>query len=131
MWNLKRHPLPKYHWKKGCSLEREKWTGNGIAFKLDKNKNILLFHANQGFDHNQALGEAVTCGVRENKVFSENPCPNTRGTEWKERYRERTTREEERYSKEESSPVQMPCFHKQISIGEIQWKNGARTTGQP
>lgn len=63
---------------------REKWTGNRIAFKLDKNKNILLIHANQGIDHNPPLGEAVTCGVRENKVFSENTCPNTRGTEWKE-----------------------------------------------
>lgn len=87
---------------------REKWTGNRIAFKLDKNKNILLIHANQGIDHNPPLGEAVTCGVRENKVFSENTCPNTRGIEWKESYRERTTGEEKR-DIQKSSQAQCGC----------------------
>lgn len=57
---------------------------------------------NQGIDHNPVFGEAVTCGVRENKVFSENTCPNTRGTEWKEGklQRENYWRGKERYSKE-------------------------------
>lgn len=86
---FKKTSTAKVSLEKGLfARERKKWTGNGIAFKLDKNKNILLFHANQGIDHNPALGEAVTCGVRENKVFRENTCPNTRGTEWKESYRE-------------------------------------------
>lgn len=88
---------------------REK-NGQEIELRLNWTKTRTFSYSmlNQGIDHNPVFGEAVTCGVRENKVFSENTCPNTRGTEWKESYRERTTGEEKR-DIQKSSQAQCGC----------------------